>query len=201
MGKRSLVVVMIMLVFVGCKKTSSTQESSSEPPQTVASSPSAPTSAKPSLNLSESKNAQPVAAGPSVSTTGPKYDWKRYDIEDFALAPLQGRVFPVPRDVTQLRVEVTADSALLAGVMSKQQIAAKTGVVRAANFVALPCAFVGTTRGMRQCSIDTNTSEVFILRDVRETKPVSAPVENKVKVTLLGWVCMEHCPATTVPAK
>jgi hypothetical protein len=109
---------------------------------------------------------------------------------------LQGRVFPVPRNASQLRVELFASSSVLAGVMSKQQVASKIGVVRAPNFLSLPCAFVGSKGGTRQCSIDTNTSNVFILRDVRESRTRGVPVQNKIKVTLSGWVCTDHCPTS-----
>jgi hypothetical protein len=111
--------------------------------------------------------------------------------------PSQGQFFAVPRNALRLRVVIGASLPVLAGVMSKDSLKSK-GVVMASNFNALPCAFLKTSKGERECSLDTQISDVFVLRDLREstTQPAGKmPAGNKIEISLSAWACLANCKA------
>jgi hypothetical protein len=189
MNKGIWIVGLLLVVMAGCK--------SSRPAESVtASSPSAPVQsavpapAQPNVPL-ETNAASVTSAG------SPKFGWKQYDQESFMTGPSQGRVFEVPAHATRLRVKLRATQPVFAGVMTQAQISTGKGVVRAGSFLSLPCGVVGRPGGERECALDPMSSEVFVLRDVRERYMVTDPRmpqgENKISATLSVWACVADC--------
>ncbi len=185
MNKGILIAGLLLMALVGCK--------SAPPAENVTvSSPVAPV-----------QSAAPAPVVPSVvpATSGvsPKFGWKQYDRESFTTGPSQGRVFDVPPHATRLRVKLSATQPVLAGVMTREQLSTGKGVVRAANFLSLPCGIVGLSGGERECALDPMSAEVFVLRDVRERTMMMDPRvrsgENNISATLSVWVCVEDCKA------
>jgi hypothetical protein len=173
------------MLLVGCKK-------SAPVPQSVAPQSVTQTAVNPSVS---SQPSQSTPAQPKMTAIEPRYGWKKYDDETFTIGPSQGRFFVVPKNATRLRVDISANSPVLAGVMNKADIKNK-GVVSAPHFNTLPCAFVKAASGDRQCALDPRISDVFVLRDEREnsTQPRQPNViENKIKVVLSAWACVANC--------
>lgn len=189
MGMRTCLLMVGVLVMgaVGCRKSAS--------PVIVTQpvKPSAPVSATPAVTQPVVAPA-PVVAAQDVPET---FGWKPYDEESFTTGPSQGRVFDVPVHATKLRVKVRASQDVFAGVMTQAQFSTRRGVVRAGNFLSLPCGIVGRAGGERTCALDPLSPEVFVLRDVREQQmmvdPRVKPGENRITVALSVWACVEHC--------
>jgi hypothetical protein len=186
MNKGISIVGLLLVVMAGCKSARPAESATANTPmQSVVPAPTAP-----SVSLE-------TDAAPATSGGSPKFGWKQYDQENFATGPSQGRVFDVPLHSTRLRVKLSATQPVFAGVMTREQLSKGKGVVRAANFLSLPCGVVGRSGGERECSLDPMSSEVFVLRDVREqvmmVDPRVRPGENRISATLSVWACVADC--------
>ncbi len=189
MNKGISIVGLLLVVMAGCKRSRPAESA-------IVSSPAAAVqSAMPAS--SESTVSSQTNAAPATSGVAPKFGWKQYDQESFATRPSQGRVFDVPMHSTRLRVKLSATQPVFAGVMTREQLSTGKGVVRAANFLSLPCGVAGRPGGERECSLDPMSSEVFVLRDVREQSmmvdPRVRPGENRIVATLSVWACVADC--------
>lgn len=180
MSKAVAVVVMLLAcALAGCKRSGPAQTSS-------AGGGRAPLT--PSV-------AAPSAVSLGSGATG-RFGWKAYDTESFTTGPSEGRIFEVPLHATKLRVTLSAAQPVLAGVMTREQLSAGKGAVRAAKFLPLPCAFVGRASGERECALSAVSPEAFVLRDVRERLMVgSRPGANRISVALAVWACVAECKA------
>ena len=153
----------------------------------------------------------------SVSNGSPQaqFDWKQYDEQTFEVKPGQTKAFAVPQETTRLRVMLSADSSVDAGVMSKAKFDSFHGDVPdhvgSENFRDLPCVLVAADKDEARCLVDPQVPSMFVVRDPRAgtSDPVAAVMgvkstaetskdqsvpPNKIKLTFYGWACTANCP-------
>jgi hypothetical protein len=211
--KRCITVFSLSVLLAGCKGKQPS-EMSANPPQTATAAPQASAST-PSPAYAQA-TSEPAAA---VAGSSAKWDWQKYDEENFETQPSQGRVFAVPENATRLRVQLTASSPIDAAAMTRDVFKSAKGVVREDRLVRQPCATIGVQQETATCSLDPKESVVYVVRDRRalSADPVAiamlersakrsgrAPAmlaSDKIHVVLSVWACVANCSASGATAR
>lgn len=211
--KRCITVFSLSVLLAGCKGKQP-NDMSANTPQTA--------TATPKVSASTPSPAQPqgpLASAASAAVGTPRWDWQKYDEENFETQPSQGRVFAVPENATRLRVQLTASSPIDAAAMTRDVFKSAKGVVREDRLVRQPCATIGVQQETATCSLDPKESIVYVVRDRRalSADPVAiamlersakrsgrAPAmlaSDKIHVVLSVWACMANCSASGASAR